>query len=187
MTDTEPSATTEERPAPAGLADERFAANIRERREDRKWSQADLARRMTERGWPYYPQTVQRIEAGHRKVSVGEAKALAEILETTVDRLTWPGQEASAASLLQTYIVRVEQAFEQIGEWTYSLRHSQFQLKLTVSEVVEDDYFGSAEIRRLADEAREAMKATPEQAVAGAGEPDDEPDEPEEETLRVAH
>src|SRR6516164_3759995 len=78
------------RPEPAGLADERFAANIREERERRKLSQGELARRMAERGYPYYQQTIRRIEEGRRKVSVGEAKALAEILGTTMDRLTLP-------------------------------------------------------------------------------------------------
>ena len=49
-------------PLPAGLADERFAANIRDERERQGKSQADIARLMRERGWSYHPQTVQRIE-----------------------------------------------------------------------------------------------------------------------------
>jgi DNA-binding transcriptional MerR regulator len=45
---------------------------------------------MSARGFPYYQQTVRRIEDSQRKVSVGEAKALAEILGTTIDGLTEP-------------------------------------------------------------------------------------------------
>ena len=95
----EPDAENEQAPRaePAGLADERFAANIREERGRQKLSQGELARRMAERGFPYYQQTVRRIEEGRRKVSVGEAKALADILGTTMDRLTWPGRAASVA------------------------------------------------------------------------------------------
>lgn len=167
MTDTEPSATTEggPPPTPAGLADERCAANIRERREDREWSQADLARQMSERGWSFHPQTVQRIEAGHRKVSVGEAVALAEILGTSVEWLTWPGRAASTAALLSDFTGRAESSWEQISEWTRRLLHACFQLDLTTSEAEQGGYLGSAEIRRLAAAAREAMKLTPEDAV----------------------
>src|SRR5215469_1645268 len=106
MTDTQPPATTEGGPPglPAGVADERFAVNVRDERERRKLSQAEVARQMAVAGWAWHPQTQQKIEAGHRKVSVGEAEALAHILGTTVDRLTWPGQVASAAYLMDTSI-----------------------------------------------------------------------------------
>src|SRR6516225_3147504 len=78
----EPDGENEQAPSaePAGLADERFATNIREERERQKLSQGELARRMAERGFPFYQQTVRRIEEGRRKVSVGEAAALAVAL-----------------------------------------------------------------------------------------------------------
>lgn len=150
----------------AGLADERFAGNVRERRERVKMSQADLAEAMAAGGFRWYPQTVHRVETGARKVSVGEAKALAEILGTTVDRLTWPGQEASAAGLLMEHTARAEQARQQIAEEAYALRHNQRQLELTVARVEQAGYFGSAEIRRLADAARKAMELSADAAVA---------------------
>ena len=75
---------------PAGVVDELFAIQVRETRERLKMSQGKLARQMSARGFPYYQQTVRRIEDSQRKVSVGEAKALAEILGTTIDRLTEP-------------------------------------------------------------------------------------------------
>lgn len=153
---------------PGGVADERFAVRLREERERKHWSQADVARFMTERGWSWPPQTVQRIEAGHRKVSVGEAKALAEIIGTTVDRLTWPGKEASAAGLLTMFTVRAEQAWQQVATWTSTLLHAQRQLTSTLSSVERDGYFRSDEIRRIADEARYAIKLSPEEAVAEA-------------------
>src|SRR6516225_8155876 len=95
----EPDGENEQAPSaePAGLADERFATNIREERERQKLSQGELARRMADRGFPFYQQTIRRIEEGRRKVSVGEAKAIAEILDTTVDQLTASVPEADAA------------------------------------------------------------------------------------------
>jgi len=75
---------------PAGVVDEQFAIQVRQTRERLKLSQGELARQMSARGFSYYQQTVRRIEDSQRKVSVGEAKALAEILGTTIDRLTEP-------------------------------------------------------------------------------------------------
>lgn len=63
-----------------GLTDQQFALIIREARERLKMSQGELARQMAARGFPYYQQTIRRIEEGRRKVSVGEAVALAVTL-----------------------------------------------------------------------------------------------------------
>lgn len=168
---------SEENPAPAndsedsprtqaGLADERFAINIRERRELAEMSQADLAKEMASRGFHWHPQTVHKVETGVRKVSVGEGKALAEIFGTTVEWLTWPGRAASTAAILSDFTSRGEVAAEQIAAHTRSLLQACFQLELTTSEAEQGDYLGSAEIRRLVEYAREAMKLTPEDAVA---------------------
>lgn len=153
-------------PVPAGLADERFAVNVREMRERKKMSQGELARQMKARGWPYYQQTVRRVEEGRRKVSVGEAKALAEILGETVDRLTWPGREASCAALMDMSIGRTESAWAQIASWTATMLWSQGQLRTTLSAAESADYYpGSAKIREIAAEARLALEMTPEAAV----------------------
>ena len=117
MAEPEPHPLTVESPddldepaTPAGVADTNFAANVRETRERLKMSQGELARRMSDQGIPYYQQTVRRVEDGKRKVSVGEGGALAEILRTTVDRLTWPGREASTAALLDRVTAKTERA-----------------------------------------------------------------------------
>lgn len=167
MTDTEPSATTEGEPPPmpAGLADEQFATNIREERERQGLSQADVAERMRKRGWSWHPQTVQKIESGNRKVTVGEGKALAEVVGSTVDRLTWPGREASAAALLEQVTGRAESAWEQIASWTATLLWAQFQLGTTVAEAERADYLGSSRIAEKAEIAHKALEMTPEAAV----------------------
>lgn len=121
---------------------------------------------MAERGWPYHPQTMQRIEGGHRKVSVGEAEALARILSTTMERLTWPGQMASAASLLDTFTGRAEEACAQIARWTSTLLFAQRQLATTVTEAEAGGLHGSEQIRVLVGEARDAMAVTPEEALS---------------------
>jgi|SRR6185312_6452284 len=153
-------------PTPAGLADERFAANIREERERQKVSQADVAKAMKERGWSWHPQTVQRAEVGHRKVSVGEAEALADILHTTVDRLTWPGRAASAAALLDMTIARGLNGWDAIAEGTAELLWAQYQLEVSIAEAERAGYYESEKVRVITDEARSVMGLTPEDAVA---------------------
>jgi transcriptional regulator with XRE-family HTH domain len=154
------------RPEPAGLADERFAANIREERGRRKLSQGELARRMAERGFPYYQQTIRRIEEGRRKVSVGEAAALADIFGTTVDRLTWPGQVASAAWLLNTAMARADKAWNDIARRTRSLLYALTQLEHVAADLEKKDCLGSDKIREYVAEAAQYAEMNPEDAVA---------------------
>lgn len=167
MTDTGPPATTGNgRPSmPAGLADEQFAVNIRETRERKGMSQADLADQMRERGWRWHPQTVQKVEAGHRNVRVGEAEALARIFGTTMERLTWPGTVASAAALLDMSMGRAQGAWERIAGETATLLWNLAQLQTTVGEAERSDCLGSAEIRELVTEAKTVLQITPEDAV----------------------
>ena len=174
MAEPEPHPLTVESPddwdeppaTPAGVADANFAANVRETRERLKMSQGELARRMSDRGFPYYQQTVRRVEDGKRKVSVGEGGALAEILRTTVDRLTWPGREASTAALLDRVTAKTERAFDQIIHWTGTLLFAQRQLGTTVGEAQRAGHYGSDRIRDQARAAEEALEYTPEDAVA---------------------
>lgn len=151
-----------------GVADERFAVNLREQREIQGTSQAELARQMKERGWSWHPQTVQRVEGGHRKVTIGEAQAIAAILRTTADRLTWPGQAASVAALLETTAGRAYEAWEQITAWASSLLYAQHQLAITLSEVEGRQYLGSDKIQEIVHDARQAKELAAEDAVKAA-------------------
>ena len=153
-------------PLPAGLADERFAANLREQRELKKMSQGELARRMVERGFPYYQQTVRRVEDGRRKVSVGEAAALASILGTTVERLTWPGQAATDAALLDMYIDRAFTAKRRIARSTQLLLEAQDKIDPIVARAELAAFHDSDKLQRIVREARAAMAINPEQLVA---------------------
>jgi transcriptional regulator with XRE-family HTH domain len=153
-------------PERAGVTDDLFAAAVREARERKKMSQGELARRMADRGFPYYQQTIRRIEDGRRKVSVGEAKALAQILETTIDQLTWPTQEASAAALLDMNITRAGQAYEEISRWTGTLLWALGQLETAAAEAKGMTFHEPRKMQVLLREAEAVMKFTPEGAVA---------------------
>ena len=163
----EPDGENEQAPSaePAGLADERFATNIREERERQKLSQGELARRMAERGFPYYQQTIRRIEEGRRKVSVGEAKALAEILGTTMDRLTLPGQVAAAAYMMNFAAAGAQRAWNDIASHTTMLLAARATLEHLAAQMIERDYLGSDKIREIVTAAAQAAEMTPEAAV----------------------
>lgn len=148
----------------AGVEDDWLAANVRESRARLGLSQGEVARRMADLGWPWYQQTVRRIEEGSRRAGAGEAKALARIFGTTVDRLMMPGREASAGALLETRTARAYGAWEQISGATASLAAAQRQLSLTAGVAVAD-FPESPLIGRLLGEARRALALTAEGAV----------------------
>lgn len=152
-------------PIRAGVEDDWLAANVRERRVRLGLSQGEIARRMADLGWPWYQQTVRRIEEGSRKAGAGEAKALARILGTTVDRLMMPGREASAAGLLEMAAQNAHDAWGNISGWTAVLTAAQRELRLISAEAQRAEYRDSPLITGLLGEAREALKLTPESAV----------------------
>ncbi|WP_183418171.1 helix-turn-helix domain-containing protein [Microbacterium proteolyticum] len=71
MSETTPGATT----------NDVFAAWIKRGRTSAGLSQEDLARRMRDRGHEFVQQTIARIESRNRRVSLGEAVALADALD----------------------------------------------------------------------------------------------------------
>jgi transcriptional regulator with XRE-family HTH domain len=111
VADSEEQTGTGEDDAPPELTEQRFAANLREARG--AMSQYTLAGEMQDRGWPWRQQTVARVEAGQRMVRLGEATAIAEILQVSLDRLIQPTGERNDADLLAELIDRAEGAFTE--------------------------------------------------------------------------
>jgi transcriptional regulator with XRE-family HTH domain len=110
-------------------AERHFAANLRATREDRGLSQAELARRMAEKGWPWHQQTVGRVEAAQRVVRLGEAKDLASILETTVDALGEPTTENGIVRALLGASTAARKAWQQQAEGTLALQGALAELR----------------------------------------------------------
>lgn len=68
-----------------------FGANLRQLREEKGWSQSELARRMQESGWPKYSQVaVSRTEEGTRAVRLDEAIDLGALFDANVSRMISP-------------------------------------------------------------------------------------------------
>lgn len=62
----------------------RFGEVVRGWRQDRNWSQEDVAERLRHQGFEMHQTTVAKIERGARPLRVAEATALAEVFEMPV-------------------------------------------------------------------------------------------------------
>ena len=147
------------------IADERFGTNVRAERERAGISQKAIATAMNERGHAWHQQTVVRVEAGRQPVRIGEAEDLAKILHTSLDRLTWTTQEASAALFLDSVIARTEGAWEKISAGTRELLYCIWQLSTSVGEAERAGCYGSDRVERIVQEAKVVLEGTPEGAL----------------------
>lgn len=71
----------------APTSDDVFASSFRVARTQRGLSQADVTLGMIAQGFDWNQTTVSKVERGQRRVTVGEAVALAKMVDSTVDHL----------------------------------------------------------------------------------------------------
>ena len=69
------------------MAEQAFGERVRELRQARRWSQAELAAAMTEAGFPWQPVTVTRVERAQRPTRVSELAALSQVFDVKVGAL----------------------------------------------------------------------------------------------------
>lgn len=87
-------------------SDERFRERVKAEREHRGWSQADMAKMLSDNGiQPMHPTTVAKIEAGDRSVRINEAVGIADLFKVSVDSLL--GRKPAAKRSELTYQLRV--------------------------------------------------------------------------------
>jgi transcriptional regulator with XRE-family HTH domain len=83
----------------------RFRERVKQERDGRKWSQADLSKMLSDKGIKgIYPTTIAKIESGERAVRIDEATALADLFEVSVDSLLGRSPGAQRSEL--TYLLR---------------------------------------------------------------------------------
>jgi transcriptional regulator with XRE-family HTH domain len=80
-------------PASTVTSDSIFGSRLRYSREAAKLTQETLADSMQSRGFDFSQATIYKIENGKRKVSIGEALALAEIVASDITALTATGDQ----------------------------------------------------------------------------------------------
>jgi transcriptional regulator with XRE-family HTH domain len=145
-------------------AERRFATNLRTTRERKGMTQAQLAEAMTEHGIPgWRQQTVTRVENGHRRIWIGEAQALADILGTTMERLTWAQGEDRALTDVDDAIVVIKRAWQQVSDAVVSLDAARASGRYQLAEAQASKY---ERVREAAAELEEWIAArTLESAV----------------------
>lgn len=96
-----------------------FSTNLRKVREALRISQEQLAKDMSERGYSWQQATVYKVETGKRQVQLGEAKALADILEVSVATMMEPeSQAAETARLVNAFADAKAARFEFMSAYT---------------------------------------------------------------------
>lgn len=79
-------------------SDASFGKRVQIERTNRGWSQAEMARMLSDNGVnPMHPTTIAKIESGQRSVRINEAVGIAELFEASIDSLLGrkPGTQIS--------------------------------------------------------------------------------------------
>lgn len=85
-----------------------FARTVERLREEKGWSQTELARRMQDKGFDGFHQTtISRIEKVSRPVRIGEAIALAAIFERSLEWMYTPTPELSDVDFYRAALDRL--------------------------------------------------------------------------------
>lgn len=147
-------------------ADDRFAENFRKRRDLQGLSQADVAEKMTERGFAFHQQTVAKIERGTRRVGIGEAVELANILDLSVDALLIPTDLAMTESHLYSESRKLEKLHEQIVQTSMELMKLHFRVSGTIR--MAQRYADQGRVKRAISMAERSLNRTPDAALIKA-------------------
>jgi transcriptional regulator with XRE-family HTH domain len=139
-----------------------LGANVRYLREHASISQVELARRMTERGWPWHQSTVYRVETGKQPVRFDEALDLADLLGVTLDRLTWAIGEAAEEEVARHAIDGLRERMQQAAMAITWLRIAQSAAKSRAAIASNSDY---PHIRELADDIQRDLQSVNLDAV----------------------
>lgn len=147
-----------------GQDETNFIENARRLRESRGWSQTELARRMAELGWENYSQmTVSRTEKGERPLRLGEARALARVLEKSLDAMLRPPAGQAVKEEAVRLASRITGAYHDTSEAAWRLLGYRGAL---------EDLAGRAKREGLEDAAamaesllKDAAGKTPEDAI----------------------
>ena len=104
----------------------RFRERVRQEREQRGMSQADLANLLGDKGFKgIYPTTIAKIESGERSVRIDEAAALADLFEVSLDAILGrePGVQTTELEFqLRTLRDTARQSYEQVYSSMHLLR-----------------------------------------------------------------
>ena len=143
---------------------ETLGANVRYLREHASISQAELARRMAERGWSWHQATVYRVETGKQPVRFDEALDLSDLLGVTLDRLTWAIGEAAEEELASFAITSLRERLQEAAVVVARLRVARVVADRRAKAAADSEY---PHIRELASGIEQDLRSANLNAVLG--------------------
>ncbi|MGV8883447.1 MAG: helix-turn-helix domain-containing protein [Rhodoglobus sp.] len=154
--------------------DDTFASSFKTTRLAVGQSQEHVATAMSERGYSFHVTTIGKIERGDRKVTVGEAVTLADVLGVSLDTLLVGGQEGLQVAYAAHSAER-RQFDRQVQEYTLALlRVATAADNATVIREVDQAWLDSelqnqSPAQSTIDSAIQARAALSRDGIAGAG------------------
>jgi len=155
---------------PADSTDSAFAESVRKYREEAGLSQGALAQEMVSRGHKFHQTTINKIETDDRRVSVGEATDLADILNVPLSVMTFPDPRSPAVAIheMRSAAEALQEKDRRIVSLLEGAIQDQERLKAAVDQV--DALFegaGDAHVQAAARGAHEHAKYWRRQAEWG--------------------
>lgn len=93
-----------------------FRKKVRSERERRRWSQLELAKKLSDLGVAMYGTTIAKIESGERAVRVDEAAGIADVLELPLDWMLGRPKTGPANEIRYSLRVLREKAQDTISD-----------------------------------------------------------------------
>jgi transcriptional regulator with XRE-family HTH domain len=113
-----------------------FAQQLRAVRNEKGWSQQELAARMAKAGVPWIQSMVAKVEQGSRTVSIGEAIVLADVLDVRLeDLVTLRRYHVMQDSELWEQLRFAQDALERAGVTLAGLQATQQAAQAQLTEV----------------------------------------------------
>jgi transcriptional regulator with XRE-family HTH domain len=104
--------------------EDRFRKRLLSERKRRDWSQAHLAKLLSDKGLPVHATTIAKIEAGDRAVRIEEAVAIADLWDVSLDALLGRNLDTKRdlTFTIQALLESARHAYSQVAASEASLR-----------------------------------------------------------------
>lgn len=132
-----------------------FRKALRRERESRKWSQAHMAKLLSEKGLTIYPTTVAKIEADERAARLEEVVAIADILGVSIDALV--GRSADHPVGDKTLALNALAEVLQHGLWEVGVLASGLRSRIADLDACDDLARDEKALRDAAQRAAAAL------------------------------
>jgi transcriptional regulator with XRE-family HTH domain len=117
----------------------RFGEVVRGWRQDRNWSQEDVAERLRHQGFEMHQTTVAKIERGARPLRVAEATALAQVFEMpvmAVFELSLPQDQPAELDVRRRELEEARKRVDHSRDNLYSVAQQHAQLLAEVEKLI---------------------------------------------------